>query len=352
MVAELSAVPPQGVIPPSAQSPAPTSGTGQPAADGEFRLFGEDGFTFWDFLDIINPLQHIPVVSTIYRAVTGDEIDPGSRIGGGTLFGGPIGAAASVANVVLEHNTGKDMGDHVLALLDGGAAPVGVEVPPVQTAALTAASTAATPPIVPAAAAAQRQPFTAASGSQNAAGMSGIPIARPDAVAGYFKPATARTLPDLGLLGATAKAPVESSLVSAPAKLPADTTPAAASTSAISAATVSNTAATAAATTPNPATAISPATAPTSTVKSTTAATTPPTTAAPPNAQPIATAAPTSEPALAIQPTQRAASQISDATKDLSNNWVYDAMMQGLKKYETSARLARDVVAPGLSVVR
>ena len=49
---------------------------------GNVSLFGQDGFTFFDFLDIINPLQHIPVISTIYRSLTGDKIDPGSRIAG------------------------------------------------------------------------------------------------------------------------------------------------------------------------------------------------------------------------------------------------------------------------------
>ena len=34
----------------------------------------EEGLSFGDFLEIINPLQHIPVVSTLYRMVTGDEI--------------------------------------------------------------------------------------------------------------------------------------------------------------------------------------------------------------------------------------------------------------------------------------
>ncbi|MBT5049270.1 MAG: hypothetical protein HOM58_12290 [Rhodospirillaceae bacterium] len=38
------------------------------------------GFSFGDFLDIINPLQHIPVVSTIYRMVTEDEIGPGGSV--------------------------------------------------------------------------------------------------------------------------------------------------------------------------------------------------------------------------------------------------------------------------------
>ena len=34
----------------------------------------QQNFSFWDFLDIINPLQHIPIVSNIYRSLTGDEI--------------------------------------------------------------------------------------------------------------------------------------------------------------------------------------------------------------------------------------------------------------------------------------
>ena len=51
--------------------------------DGQhFKPFGQDGMTFLDFLDIINPLQHIPLVSTIYRKITGDTIDPASRIAG------------------------------------------------------------------------------------------------------------------------------------------------------------------------------------------------------------------------------------------------------------------------------
>ena len=87
-----------------------------PIGGSEFQAFGEDGFTFLDLLDIINPLQHIPVVSTIYRDLTGDTLDHGSRLIGGTLFGGPIGALVSVANVIFEETTGKDMGEHMMAL--------------------------------------------------------------------------------------------------------------------------------------------------------------------------------------------------------------------------------------------
>ena len=57
-------------------------------------------FGFLDFLDIINPLQHIPLVSTIYQHVTGDMIKPAANILGGALFGGPLGAAGSIATTV------------------------------------------------------------------------------------------------------------------------------------------------------------------------------------------------------------------------------------------------------------
>lgn len=93
----------------------------QAAEEPGFQPFGKDGFTFGDFIDIINPLQHIPIVSTVYRQLTGDDLDPGSRIGGGALFGGPIGLVASLVNVLVDETTGKDVGEQVLALFDGSA---------------------------------------------------------------------------------------------------------------------------------------------------------------------------------------------------------------------------------------
>jgi hypothetical protein len=82
-----------------------------------FQAFGADGFTFLDFLDVVNPLQHVPVVATIYRSITGDEIDPGSRIAGSSLFGGPIGTVVALANVAIEQKTGQDIGSHMMALI-------------------------------------------------------------------------------------------------------------------------------------------------------------------------------------------------------------------------------------------
>ncbi|HPQ50925.1 MAG: hypothetical protein KDJ26_01550 [Alphaproteobacteria bacterium] len=77
----------------------------------------DSSFGFLDFLDIINPLQHIPIIGTIYRHITGDEIGAVAQVAGGALFGGPIGAAAGVASAVVSHETGKDLGDTLAGLL-------------------------------------------------------------------------------------------------------------------------------------------------------------------------------------------------------------------------------------------
>ena len=79
----------------------------------------ESGFLN-DIIDIINPLQHIPVISTLYRKLTGDEIGQAPRIAGDTLYGGVFGSflsglVSSVANVLVEAATGRDIGAHIMA---------------------------------------------------------------------------------------------------------------------------------------------------------------------------------------------------------------------------------------------
>lgn len=96
-----------------------------PSAD---RLdgYGEQSLSFGDFLSIFNPLQHIPVVGSIYRAITGDTIAPAARVIGGGLFGGPMGLIASAFNAIIEQTTGSDLGEKALALVmpnSGGPAP-------------------------------------------------------------------------------------------------------------------------------------------------------------------------------------------------------------------------------------
>jgi len=83
-------------------------------------------FSFHDLLDTVNPLQHLPVVGSIYRAVTGDEIKPAARVMGDILYGAAMGGVSAamsgvsaVADAALEAETGKDSGGLVLAALFG-----------------------------------------------------------------------------------------------------------------------------------------------------------------------------------------------------------------------------------------
>lgn len=67
----------------------------------------------WDLLDIINPLQHIPLVSDLYRAATGDTIRPEIQLAGSTAIGGVLGFAAQLGKMVFEAGTGQSMGDAI-----------------------------------------------------------------------------------------------------------------------------------------------------------------------------------------------------------------------------------------------
>ncbi len=76
-----------------------------------------ENFGLGDLLDIVNPLQHLPLVGHIYRAVTGDEIKPSMKIVGGALYGGVAGAASGIANAIIEEETGKDISGNVMAMV-------------------------------------------------------------------------------------------------------------------------------------------------------------------------------------------------------------------------------------------
>jgi hypothetical protein len=88
------------------------------AAPAESEEFG-----FGDLIDMVNPLQHIPIVNTIYRNLTGDTIKPVSQIIGGGLFGGIAGAGAGIANTIVENETGKDITGNVMAFVIEGRSP-------------------------------------------------------------------------------------------------------------------------------------------------------------------------------------------------------------------------------------
>jgi hypothetical protein len=85
--------------------------------------------SFHNLLGIINPLQHLPVVGTLYRAITGDKIGTPEKIAGDALYGGLWGAVSSIADTAFEAATGKDFGSTVLAMvMDDGSktSPVAV----------------------------------------------------------------------------------------------------------------------------------------------------------------------------------------------------------------------------------
>lgn len=88
-----------------------------------------DSMGFGDFLDMINPLQHIPVVSTLYRELTGDTISEPARMAGGALWGGPAGVIGALANSITAGETGGDIGATAMAMLRGEPTSSGAPAP-------------------------------------------------------------------------------------------------------------------------------------------------------------------------------------------------------------------------------
>jgi hypothetical protein len=102
-------------------SPEPVGRSGAAVAAAPAANGGESGIGnfFEHVLDVVNPLQHLPVVGTLYRAITGDKIGAVEKIAGDTLYGGLWGAVGSVADVAFEAATGKDFGATMLAMVSG-----------------------------------------------------------------------------------------------------------------------------------------------------------------------------------------------------------------------------------------
>ena len=108
---------PGGVIPINmSRSDAATPSTEQASAE---KPADQTESFFHHLLDVINPLQHLPVIGTIYRAITGERLDAVEKIAGDTLYGGLWGAVTSIADVAFEGLTGKSFEDTALALFKG-----------------------------------------------------------------------------------------------------------------------------------------------------------------------------------------------------------------------------------------
>ena len=98
-------------------APLPT----RPATDPAPAGWGGDGFGFNDFLDLINPLQHVPGVSTLYRAVTGDAIADEARFIGHIVYGGPLGLIAATAETLATDRDGRGLSEYLAAWWGGEA---------------------------------------------------------------------------------------------------------------------------------------------------------------------------------------------------------------------------------------
>ena len=78
---------------PVAAPPVPAD---QPAASKDSKSSDWD-FSFHNLLSIINPLEHLPVIGTLYRTITGTHIGVPERIAGDALYGGLWGAGSGAA---------------------------------------------------------------------------------------------------------------------------------------------------------------------------------------------------------------------------------------------------------------
>lgn len=86
--------------------------------NGAVKAFNhDDGPSFSDVLDILNPLQHIPIINTIYQHLTGDTEGAVADVAGGTLWTGPIGLVGSLVDLAVKSDTGKSISDNLLSWL-------------------------------------------------------------------------------------------------------------------------------------------------------------------------------------------------------------------------------------------
>lgn len=91
-------------------------------------LDDNEQFGFMDLVDMVNPLQHVPVINHVYRELTGDQIKPISRIVGGAAFSGPIGVASALIDTVVEKETGHTLSGNAFNIALGRSpAPVASE---------------------------------------------------------------------------------------------------------------------------------------------------------------------------------------------------------------------------------
>jgi len=73
----------------------------------ELSHVAKTNLTFLDIVDAVNPLQHIPLISSIYRNISGDSISEVPKFVGGALYGGPLGLVAALGSYIIEAEKSK-----------------------------------------------------------------------------------------------------------------------------------------------------------------------------------------------------------------------------------------------------
>lgn len=141
--------------------------------------YEDDTLSLGDLVDLLNPLQHIPLVGSLYRSITGDEIKPDVQVAGSLLFGVATGsvllsAASGIASAAIEAQTGKEptiqvaeaifgsdtveagdpLTEEKIVVADAGGTLAGREVVTPQEESMPSVSAAPTPSVVAASTAA------------------------------------------------------------------------------------------------------------------------------------------------------------------------------------------------------
>ena len=108
----LSFRPPRSLPTPGGEARASGIANAEAVRSSDKAVADDDAFGFLDILSMLNPLQYLPVVGSIYRGLTGDKIPEtvstiGSMVVSG-LLGGPLGVAINAASTALQKLVGFD----------------------------------------------------------------------------------------------------------------------------------------------------------------------------------------------------------------------------------------------------
>jgi hypothetical protein len=108
------------------QTPPANAISAQTSVNKVMQAQQDKEFGFEDFLDILNPLHHIPIISQIYKNESGDDISNDAKAAGdvlyGALTGGILGIFSAIGNAFLKEQTDKDIGEHIIDLATGSKA--------------------------------------------------------------------------------------------------------------------------------------------------------------------------------------------------------------------------------------